>query len=147
MPSAMPIDPSADLKIAPPYELQPLDRITAAAIEAAMAASLESFKGLMQIGFRQAVLGDKQAAIVMVMEFPGLGTVGLPGFLDSIVAGMSGESGKVDKATILGVPVRFITSEAQVIGIYQRQDGVVVVFSPTKKSTEAVVTALIEGDQ
>jgi hypothetical protein len=148
MPTATPkIDPSADLKIAAPYELKPLDRVTAAAMEAAMGAALGSFQGLMQIGFRQAVVGDKQAAIVMVMEFPGLGTVDQPGFLDSLAGSMRGGSGKIEKATILGVPVRFVTTETQVMGVYQRHEGVVVAFSPTMKSTKAVVTALIKGEQ
>ena len=141
------IDPSGDLKIAPPYALAPLDRITSAAMQGAMSQALGSLSSIVELGFRQATQGGKAACIVMVMEFPGLGAATQPGFLDQLATGLKGATGKVANSTILGKPVRIVTNGTQAMGLYVRQEGVVVPICPSAAAATAVTTALIKGDQ
>jgi hypothetical protein len=140
-------DPSADLKIAPPYELQELDRITSAAMQAAMAQALGSFGGILDLGFRQAVQDNNPVCIVMVMEFPGLGAaVDQPEFLDNLATGLKGEAGTVTGSTVLGHPVRIVANGPQFMGMYVRQEGVVVPICQSATAAMDVVTALIKAE-
>jgi hypothetical protein len=140
------VDPSADLSITAPYALEPLDRITEAAVQAAMSQALGSFASIVQFGFRQAVQDGKPVCIVMVMQFPGAGTVGAPGFLDSLAAGLKGSSGTTTETTVGGHPVRIVTNGTQAMGIYMRQEGVVIPICQTPADATAVVTALIGAE-
>jgi hypothetical protein len=141
------IDPSADLKIAPPYALAPLDRITSAAMQGAMSQALGSLSSIVELGFRQATENGKATCIIMVMEFPSLGAATQPGFLDQLATGLKGATGKVSNATILGKPVRIVTNGTQAMGLYVRQEGVVVPICQSATAATAVTTALIKADQ
>ncbi len=140
------VDPSADLKISPPYELAPLDPITSAAMQAGMAQALGSFAGVLDLGFRQATQDGKPVCIVMVMEFPGLGAANQPAFLDQLATGLKGSTGKSTESTILGHPVRIITNGTQSMGVYVRQEGVVVPICQSATDATDVTTALIKAE-
>ncbi len=140
-------DPTSDLTIAPPYELVPLDPITSAAMQAGMAQALGSLGGIVDLGFRQATQGGQPACIVMVMEFPGLGAANQPGFLEQLATGLKGATGKVSESTILGHPVRFVTNGTQSMGMYVRQEGIVVPICQSPEAATAVTTALIKAEQ
>jgi hypothetical protein len=141
------VDPSADLKIAQPYKLVPLDRITSAAMQGAMSQALGSLSSIVELGFRQATENGKATCIIMVMEFPSLGAATQPGFLDQLATGLKGATGKVSNSTILGKPVRIVTNGTQAMGLYVRQEGVVVPICQSAAAATAVTTALIKADQ
>lgn len=141
------IDPSADTKIAAPYTLTALDKFTAAALEAGMAAVVGS-QDTVVFGFKQVVQGDKTPCLLMVMAFPGM-DLSQVGTIDVFAAGLGGATGKVAKSTVLGVPVRIVTKpdDAQVIGMYQSEDGFNAAICQSPTTAKAVVTALIKANQ
>jgi hypothetical protein len=141
------IDPSADTKIAAPYTLTELDKITAAALEAGMATALGSQNAVV-FGFKQVVEGDKTPCLLMVMAFPGI-NLSQVGTIDVFTAGLAGATGKVAKSTVLGVPVRIVTKpdDVQVLGMYQSEDGFNAAICQSPVTAKAVVTALIKANQ
>lgn len=145
--AALKIDPSADTKIAAPYTLTELDKITAAALEAGMAAALGSQDSVV-FGFKQVVQGDKAPCLLMVMAFPGI-DISQAATIDVFSAGLAGATGKTTKSTVLGVPVRIVTKpgDAQVFGMYQSEDGFNVAICQSTATATAIVTALIKANQ
>jgi len=145
-PAASRIDPLADLTIAAPFTLKPMDAITQAALDAGMKQALGSFYDVVQLGYRQAAQGSTPEGYIVGFGVPGMSATSSPTFLDQLVSGIAG-SNPVTKATIMDTPVRFYTDPNTkfTYGIYPRKDSAIVVFASNSSATQALVAALLQG--
>lgn len=139
-------DPSADLKIAAPYSLEPLDEQLAAAFVTAMEGSLGAMGDLIEFGFRSAVKDGDTEAWVIVIRFPDLPMTN-KALLDQISEGATGGGGTVEEVTIGGEPARVISAQGQSMVVTLVGDDVVMVVGfISKKSSIDVATALVEAN-
>jgi len=145
-PSASRFDPLADLTIAAPFTLNPMDAITQAALDAGMKQALGSFYDVVQLGYRQAAQGSTPEGYIVGFGVPGMSATSSPTFLDQLVSGIAGTN-PVTKATIMDTPVRFYTDPNTkfTYGIYPRKDSAIVVFASNSSATQALVAALLQG--
>ena len=139
-------DPSANLKIAPPYSLEPLDEQLAKAFVTAMEGSLGSMGDLIDFGFRSAVKDGDTEAWVIVVRFPDLPITNKQ-MLDQISEGASGGNSTVEEITIGGEPARVISTQGQSMVVTLVGDDIVMVIGfISKKSSIDVATALAEAN-
>ena len=139
-------DPSANLKIAAPYSLEPLDEQLAAAFVSAMEGSLGAMGDLIEFGFRSAVKDGDTAAWVIVVRFPDLPITNKQ-MLDQISEGASGGDSTVEEVTIAGEPARVISAQGQSMVVTLVGDDIVMVIGfISKKSSIDVATALVEAN-
>jgi hypothetical protein len=144
-PAATPqLDPTGDLKIAAPYTVAGDDPTMTAMLRAGMEASLGSMAGSVPMGLRSVNRGNAVAGLVMVIQFPGGAVADAPTFLDSMTGSLGGD---VTKLKILGRQVILGTSQGQFAAVTKHDQGVMMVFAPTKKAAKAIVTALIEANK
>jgi hypothetical protein len=140
------VDAAAGLSIASPYELVPLDEVTAGAINGGMEAALGELSSAFEFGYRSVSKSGEvlTASLVMVMNFPSGSMTSMPGFLEGVAGGIaSTASGSVETTMILDHPVALITTDVLVYAAYQSDTAVVMVMTPTLELSEAIVTALI----
>jgi hypothetical protein len=139
-------DPSANLKIAAPYSLEPLDEQLAAAFVSAMEGSLGAMGDLIEFGFRSAVKDGNTAAWVIVVRFPDLPMTSKQ-LLDQISEGASGGGNTVEEITIGGEPARVVSAQGQAMVVTLVGDDIVMVIGfISKKSSIEVATALVEAN-
>jgi hypothetical protein len=140
------VDPSAELEIAAPYTLAPLDEALAATFINAMKGSLGQMADVFSVGVRSAVKNGATTSWVIVMRFPELG-VGEEALLDGAAAGAAG-TGNVEKTTIGGSPVRIIEAQGSAITLTVNGNDLVMVVPLLggKKEAVAVITAIIEAN-
>lgn len=143
-PAATPqVDPTSDLKIAPPYTIAGDDPTITAMLRAGMEASLGSMAGSIPMGMRYVNRGDAVAGLVMVLQFPDGALADAPTFLDSVTGSLGSD---VTKVKILGQQVRLGKSQGQFAAVAKHDQGVLMVFAPTKKAAKALMTALIKAN-
>lgn len=139
-------DPSANLKIAAPYTLEPLDEQLAAAFVSAMEGSLGSMGDLIEFGFRSAVKDGDTAAWVIVVAFPDLPMTSKQ-LLDQVSEGASGGGNTVEEITIAGEPARVVSAQGQAMVVTLVGDDIVMVIGfISKKASIDVATALVEAN-
>ena len=139
-------DPSANLKIAAPYSLEPLDEQLAAAFVSAMEGSLGSMGELIEFGFRSAVKDGNTEAWVIVVGFPDLPMTNKQ-LLDQVSEGAAGGGNTVEEITIGGEPARVVSAQGQAMVITLVGDDIVMVIGfISKKASIDVATALVEAN-
>jgi hypothetical protein len=135
----------AQVAIAEPYNVVPLDAASADEFETAIKAGLGAMSSVVQIGVRQVNKGSTNAGIVVAMAFPGVPGTNTAVFLDSVAAGSAGATGKVTKTTIGGQDVRLIDSPSAQGAVYRRGDMIMFAYSPTLAESIAIITAIIRA--
>jgi hypothetical protein len=142
-------DPAADLKIGAPYTLMPLDPVTGAAVEAAMAAGIGSAAQGWSFAFRWVVDRGQNIAIAMMIQPPGATPLSDP-VLDAVAATFSGSSAApITRFTTRSRTVRLVDKPGQPLAVYRRGDTIVAVIgSPGTDlaAARAIATALIAVD-
>jgi hypothetical protein len=139
------VDPTSDLKIAPPYSIAGDDPTMTAMLKAGLEASLgSSMAGTIPTGMRYVNRGNAVAGLVMVMQFPDGVAADAPGFLDSVTGSLGTD---VTKLKILGQQVRLGKSQGQFAAVAKHDQGVMMVFAPTTKVVKAIMTSLIKANK
>ena len=139
-------DPSANLKIAAPYTLEPLDEQLAAAFVSAMEGQLGSMGELIEFGFRSAVKDGDTEAWVIVVGFPDMPMTNKQ-LLDQVSEGAAGGGNTVEEITISGEPARVVSAQGQAMVITLVGDDIVMVIGfISKKSSIDVATALVDAN-
>ena len=116
-------DPAASLSIAAPYTLAPLEATQAAQFEASLKAGLGA------------------------MAFPGVPVSNTSSFLDSVVGGAAGASGKVTSTTIQGKDVKLIEGSQTHVAAYLHGSTIVFAYGQTADETLAIITAVIQASE
>jgi len=141
--SAQP-DPAADLAIAAPYTLAPLDPAMEATLSAQL-GQLGSLGGLFGVGGRSILNDGKPAGFVEVIGLP-------PGMLtESMYATLLGAIGPSTGATfttdtIGGVTVSKATTPTGGLSIFHSGDRIIMTVIPTGGDLDATTKALIDGN-
>ena len=138
------VDPSADLKIGPPYTFEPLDPALANVFIAAMEDSLGTMSSLFQVGVKSAVENGQSAAWVIVMAFPDIPIRG-DTLLDAAAQGAAGQ-GEVEKLEVAGQAVRIIESEGIFSVLTMIDDELVMAISGKRSDGVAVIASIIESN-
>jgi hypothetical protein len=143
------VDPSADLEIAAPYTLAPLDEAFGELFVQAMRSAMGDMADVFDVGLRSAVKNGSTTSWIMVMRFPDFG-FDAKTLLDLAATGAAGgQDVQVEKDNIGGIPVRIIESQgsAVVVTVLGSSDLVMVIpLLGGKKEAVAVTTALIEAN-
>jgi hypothetical protein len=143
------VDPSAELEIAAPYTLAPLDEALAGVFVEAMRSSLGEMSGVFDVGVRSAVKKGATTSWIIVMRFPELGLEPKT-LLDLAAQGATGGSSvDVEKQTIGGKPVRIIEAQGSALTITVVGSSDLVMVIPLvggRQEAIAVITALIDAN-
>jgi hypothetical protein len=142
-------DAAADLKFGAPYTRAPLDPVTGAAMQAAMAAGMGSAAKDWAFAFRWVVDGGQNVAIAMVIAPPDASVLSEP-VLDAVATTFSGASGAaITRFTTLGRSVRLVDKPGQPLAVYRRANAIVAVIGTPGANlavVRAIATALIAVD-
>jgi hypothetical protein len=143
------VDPSAELEIAAPYTLAPLDEALAGVFVQAMKSSLGEMSDAFDVGVQSAVKKGSTTSWIIVMRFPELG-IEPKTLLDLAATGAAGGSGvNVEKQSIGGKPVRIVEAQGSAIAITVVGSSDLVMVIPLvggKQEAIAVTSALIEAN-
>jgi hypothetical protein len=141
------VDPTADLEIAAPYELEPLDEASAAAFEAGITQGLGAMGEVIDFGAMTVTRDGEQVAILLAMAFPDFPGSQDPSFFQSVMGGVAGSSGgQVETTTIGGKTIGLIEGPSASFAGYQQDSTVIFAIGPSIDESTEVVTALIEAN-
>ena len=141
-----PTDAAADLEIAAPYKLTPLDPALDALFRKQFTTGAGAAAAFVDFGGRDIVDDGTLVGYVFRIEFqPGLLTdASWPTFLE----GVKGQStAKFKTVTISGVKVSTIPSGPGSMGLYRKGDGVLMVLSMTPSELTPIVRSLISANR
>ena len=138
-------DAAAGLTIDAPYTLTSLPATLQQIMETQMATGLGEAGGLVSIGFRQ-VDGGTGSSILMVMGFPS-GTLNTAAYAAAL--GGMGESlgATFTTSTVDGVDVSSGKAATGGMAVFQVDDHMLVVISPTDADALPIAKALISANQ
>jgi hypothetical protein len=128
------VDPAADLKIAAPYTLDPLDEQIAQIFVTAMKSSAGQMGDLFQFGFRTATKDGQAEAWVIVMAFPDIPMTSKQ-LLDQISGAATSGGGTVEDTTIGGDPAKLIEQGGQSIVMLLNGNELLMIVGTSKKAT------------
>jgi hypothetical protein len=137
-------DPATSLRIEAPYKLGTLDDVTSAMVDAGFAASLGSLADVVEIGTRQVTRKGAAVGFVMLVKIPGLPGTSSTAVVDGAATGLTG---KVSRLRIAGHDITVGMSSGQWAAVTGFDDGLLMVFAGSKKSTIDVTTALLRASR
>ena len=141
------VDPTADLTIAEPYALEPLDDVSAAAFQTGIAESLGAMGEVIDFGAMTVTRDDAQVAILLAMAFPEFPGMEDPSFFESVMGGVAGSSGgEVETTTIAGRTVGLVEGAGTAFAGYQQDATVIFAIGQDMDEVTEVITALIEAN-
>ncbi|MEO5940264.1 MAG: hypothetical protein ABIZ72_04890 [Candidatus Limnocylindrales bacterium] len=138
-------DAAAGLTIDAPYALTALPAALQQVMQTQLASGLGASGGLISIGFRQ-IDGGTGSSILMVMGFPS-GTLNAAAYAAAL-GGMSGSLGATfTTSTVDGIDVSSGKAATGGMAIFQVEDHMLVVISPSDADALPIAKALISSNK